>query len=85
MYVPINPSSAGHDPLLMMLLGFALAMTVVVVIVLLLKRPSGYAAPGYALPPAAYPNSGQDDSRSVGCVLIPLLMVVAVALMAILS
>ena len=85
MYASINPSSAGHDPLLMMLLGFALAMTVVVVIVLLLKRPSSYAAPGYAPPPAAYPNTVQDDGRSVGCVLIPLLIIVAVALMAILS
>ena len=85
MYASMNPSSVGHDPLLMMLLGFALAMTVVVVLVLLLKRPSGYAAPGYAPPPAAYANTVQDDGGSVGCVLIPLLIVVGVTLLAILS
>ena len=81
MYANVSPM---QDPILMVLLGFILAMMLVVV-VLLLTRPSRYPSPGYTQAPVIY-ASEQPASRSpIGCAVIPLLVVGIVMLLAMLS
>jgi len=73
-----------QDPLLLVLLGFGLAMTVVVV-VLMLKRTSHYPPPGYAPRPVIYASEVPGDDLSVGCVVPLLLIAGVVVLLALLS
>ena len=79
----MNPA-VMQDPLFLMLLGFALAMSLVVV-VLALKRPAGYPTQGYTSPTAAYANEGSGDRRNLGCIAIPLLIVTILMVFALLS
>jgi hypothetical protein len=73
-----------QDPLLLVLLGFSLAMSVVVV-VLMLKRTSHYPPPGYAPRPVIYASEVPGDDLSIGCV-VPLLLIAGfVVLLALLS
>lgn len=79
----MNESVLQH-PLLLVLLGFSLAMTMVVVL-LALSRASRNPSPGYAPPPVVYPSEDPGDRSGVGCLLLPLLIVGIVILLALLS
>jgi hypothetical protein len=75
---------ATRDPILLVLLGFVLAMTLVVV-VLLLKRPSRYPAPGYPPASTTYSNADPTPHLNPGCIVVPLLVTGVVMILAILS
>jgi hypothetical protein len=77
-------ASPTQDPMLMVLLGFILAMMLVVV-VLLLTRPSRYPSPGYTQAPVIYASEQPASHPPAGCAVIPLLIVATVMLLAILS
>ena len=77
-------ASPTQDPMLMVLLGFILAMMLVVV-VLLATRPSRYPSPGYTQAPVIYASEEPASRSNAGCAVIPLLLLAIVMLLAILS